>query len=90
MKKRILIADDEPDLREIFQLQLEDEGYQIFEAGNGKEAREIVETELPNSVLLDLRLPDEVRDIYTELASRKMFRDSNNCHYIFLKKLGHN
>lgn len=59
MPQTILIVDDEPDLREILRMELEKEGYQILEAGDGKQARQLVEGELPELVLLDLNLPDE-------------------------------
>ncbi|MEY4374649.1 MAG: Response regulator receiver domain, partial [Candidatus Eisenbacteria bacterium] len=35
--ERILIVDDEPDLREILRMQLEFEGYRVLEASNGAE-----------------------------------------------------
>ena len=59
MSVTILIVDDRPERREIVRLQLEKKGYQILEAGNGSATRKIVETERPDLVLLDLRLPDE-------------------------------
>lgn len=59
MAQSILIVDNEPDLRNIYNLCLEAEKCQTFEAGTAEEARTIVETELPDLVLLDLGLPDE-------------------------------
>jgi CheY-like chemotaxis protein len=39
----ILLAEDEPLLREIFRMQLEDAGYKVLEAQNGKEAAEVAQ-----------------------------------------------
>lgn len=59
MSELILIIDDEPDLREILRVQLEEVGYQIIEAGTGRKARKRISTNLPSLILLDLNLPDE-------------------------------
>jgi len=59
VSQAILIVDDEPDLREILRLELEKKGFHIIEAGYGKEARETIEQEIPDLLLLDLNLPDE-------------------------------
>ena len=38
LKIKILLVDDEPDILEIIKINLENEGYQIFTADNGKKA----------------------------------------------------
>jgi DNA-binding NtrC family response regulator len=55
----ILIADDEPALRELARMVLEGEGYQVLPASDGKEAVEIYEREGPRTdlVILDLTMP---------------------------------
>ena len=56
-KQRILIAEDEPDLRELLRMQLESEEYDILEARDGQEALELVREHLPDLVLLDVMMP---------------------------------
>ena len=54
---RILIADDEPNLRLLYQSELEAEGYEVLIATDGKEAVAAVERERPDLVVLDIRMP---------------------------------
>ncbi|MEO5803319.1 MAG: response regulator [Verrucomicrobiota bacterium] len=51
----ILVVDDEPDLRELLQQVLEMHGYNVLQAGSGKEALEVWEK---NSSRIDLLLTD--------------------------------
>jgi DNA-binding NtrC family response regulator len=53
----ILIVDDDPGIRESFRLILE-ERYELVEAGDGRQAIEIVRTSEVDLVLLDIRLPE--------------------------------
>ena len=55
--KKILVADDEPDIREILQFNLEAEGYDVKTAKNGIEAIEISKEFLPELVILDVMMP---------------------------------
>ena len=54
---KILITEDEPNLREILRLQLEKAGYDVIEACNGQEALDIAPRELPDLILLDVMMP---------------------------------
>jgi len=54
----ILVVDDEPDIRELVQEILEDEGYQVSTAENGESARTSFARETPDLVLLDIWMPD--------------------------------
>ena len=54
---RILIVDDEPDIRLMLKLALELGGHEVTEASDGREALEKV-YENPDAVVLDIRLPD--------------------------------
>ncbi|MFA6309029.1 MAG: response regulator transcription factor [Clostridia bacterium] len=56
--KTILIVDDEPKIVEVVKSYLENSGYNIYEAYNGKQALEIFEKVSPSLVVLDLMLPD--------------------------------
>ena len=54
---RILITEDEPNLREILRLQLENAGYDVLEACDGLQALDVAQRELPDLVLLDVMMP---------------------------------
>lgn len=54
----ILIAEDNPDLREVLVDALTDAGYEVSEARNGVEALAEAEVRLPDAILLDLMMPD--------------------------------
>jgi len=53
----ILVVDDEPRIRELTQMILEDKGYRVITAENGLEAIQKTEKETPDLVLLDVILP---------------------------------
>jgi len=55
--KRILIADDEPDILEIIGYNLTKEGYEIHTAKDGNEAIEKAKTLLPDLIILDIMMP---------------------------------
>jgi CheY-like chemotaxis protein len=58
IRKKILIVDDEEHLRELVQLCMEDlAGWDTLVAASGKECLEILETEKPNAILLDVSMP---------------------------------
>ena len=54
---RVLIVDDEPDIRATVSAMLEIEGYGVAEAANGADALAVVETSPPDVILLDMRMP---------------------------------
>jgi DNA-binding response OmpR family regulator len=53
----VLIVDDEPTIREVVVRYLEREGYRTLEAADGRRARELIESDSPSLVVLDLMLP---------------------------------
>ena len=55
--RKILIADDEPDIVEIVSFNLQSEGYEVFVASNGDEAIAQAKKHLPDLVILDLMMP---------------------------------
>ena len=57
--KKILIADDEPDILEIIQYNLQSEGYVIFTAKNGNEALDLAKKHLPDLIILDIMMPSK-------------------------------
>ena len=56
-KPRILVVEDDPDLRRILKLQLESHNYEVREAENGAEGFQAIQTEVPDCVILDLMMP---------------------------------
>ena len=57
MSPTVLVVDDEPTIREVVVRYLEREGYDTLEAGDGLEARNLLENSTPHLVVLDLMLP---------------------------------
>jgi two-component system, chemotaxis family, chemotaxis protein CheY len=56
--KTVLVVDDEPDIRESLRDALEDEGYRVSVARNGKEAFDLLPTlEKPVAIILDIIMP---------------------------------
>lgn len=58
MTRPVLIVDDDPDIRDALTQLLEDEGYEVHSAGDGRQALERLRGGvIPGLVLLDLMMP---------------------------------
>jgi CheY-like chemotaxis protein len=57
MSKKILIVDDEEDIRELIGFNLGKLGYEIFEAANGTAAFSSFQTVMPDLVVTDINMP---------------------------------
>ncbi len=69
----ILAVDDEKDIRESVRLVLEDEGFTVETASNGKELLIKLEKIKPDLILLDILMPGlTTKEILMELAKRKI------------------
>lgn len=55
--KKVLIADDEPDILEIIQYNLQNEGYEVATAKNGNEAIDEAKRFNPDLIILDIMMP---------------------------------
>ncbi len=55
---KILVVDDEPDIREVVSEILEDEGYSVTSAEDGEAARSAFAADPPDLVLLDIWMPE--------------------------------
>jgi len=55
--KKILVADDEPDILEIISYNLRKEGYEVFTASDGNEALEKARLHHPDLIILDIMMP---------------------------------
>lgn len=58
MIQTILIVDDETKLRQMIRVYLEQEGYRVVEAANGREAMYVARYEKPDLIILDLMMPE--------------------------------
>ena len=56
---KILIVDDEPQIRRLLRKTLEQAGYNVALAGDARETMRVLSIEKPDAVLLDLGLPDQ-------------------------------
>jgi phosphate regulon transcriptional regulator PhoB len=57
IKKKILVADDEKDIVELIAYNLEQEGFTVSKAFDGRKAWEMVQADKPDLVILDLMMP---------------------------------
>ncbi|MFP6662930.1 MAG: UDP-3-O-acyl-N-acetylglucosamine deacetylase [Deltaproteobacteria bacterium] len=58
MGKKILVVDDEEKIRQSLRGVLSDEGHVVVEAGDGRQALEVLDAEQPDLVILDVWLPE--------------------------------
>ncbi len=54
---KILIAEDEPDIRDLVAFMLRFAGYEVVTASNGEEAVQGATREIPDLILMDVRMP---------------------------------
>ena len=59
MKKKILVVDDEQNIRTLLREELTDEGYDVLLAENGAQGLTMIKEEKPDLVTLDIRMPGE-------------------------------
>lgn len=72
MSKKVLIVDDDPDVRMFNATVVEENGYTPIEAANGEDGLKVVKKEMPDLVLLDVLMPKQsgIR-LYRELKTDK-------------------
>ncbi len=76
MTKRILIADDEPAVRQLLEVVLESQGYEVLIANNGDQLVRMAQERIPDLVLVDLMMP--YLDGYE--AIRQLRNDTRTAH----------
>ena len=54
---KVLVVDDEPDIVEILRYNLQKQKFSVLTASNGNEALEIALVEIPDLIILDVRMP---------------------------------
>lgn len=79
MSYKILIADDEPEIRDLLRLYLENEKYEVVEAVNGIDVLRLMDDEKPDLIMLDIMMPQ--MDGYQVL---KHIREDNNVPVIMI------
>ena len=58
MRDRVLVVDDEPDVRMLLRTNLRAAGFDVLEAANGAEGLAIAKHEMPTVIILDLMMPE--------------------------------
>jgi len=85
-KIKILIVDDEPDIIEILKFNLENEGYKVISAENGKVALKLADEHIPQLIILDLMMP--IMDGIEACERLRMDKKFNNTLIMFLSARG--
>ena len=80
---KILIAEDDKDLRHLLYEQLTGEGYNVISASNGKEAYDMFVSESPDMAILDIMMP--LMDGFSLLTK---IRETSGMPVIFLTARG--
>ena len=72
MGKKVLVVDDDPDVRLFSVTVLEENGYTPLEAANGEEGLKMIKQEMPDLVILDILMPRQsgIR-LYREMKTDK-------------------
>ncbi len=71
MSEKVLIVEDEAPIAEILEYNLQRDGYQVISTANGREAVDLVRSERPDLVILDIMLPE--RDGFTVCRDIRTF-----------------
>src|SRR5215207_5319172 len=75
--RKVLIADDEPDILEILKYNLEREGYQVLTAKDGDEALDKARIHQPDLIVLDMMMPRKNgMEVLELLRAQSVFRDT--------------
>ena len=57
MKKKILVVDDETQIVRLLSMRLEANNYEIVKAYDGNQCTQVAKTEMPDIILLDIKMP---------------------------------
>ncbi len=56
---RILVVDDDPDIRDMLRRMLESAGYEVIDAPDGKEALTLTDNSQPDAIITDVLMPEK-------------------------------
>src|SRR5260221_11934426 len=96
MNERLLIVDDEANVRLNFRMTLETEGYEIFEARSGQQAVQLLDTHSFALAILDVRMPGmdglellaKMRESGIKIPSMIVTENSDEPHSVKAMKFG--
>lgn len=80
--KKILLVDDEPNILMTLEYTFKKNNFQVFIARDGQEALDILQTQLPEIIILDIMMPNI--DGYETLKQIKKDKRLTHCKVIFL------
>jgi two-component system alkaline phosphatase synthesis response regulator PhoP len=80
--KKILLVDDEPNIIMSLEYTFKKNNFQVFIARDGQEALEILKTEQPDLIILDIMMPNV--DGYATIEAVRKDKKLSNCKVIFL------
>ena len=83
--QKVLVVDDDSDIRDLLVVDLEMSGYQVFTADNGHRAEEVAKQELPDLIVLDVMMPG--RTGYEVLTSLRADDRTNQIPVVMLTAL---
>ena len=82
MNEKIMVVDDDKDIREVIQVLLSSEGYEVIEASNGREALELVDDDT-DLIILDVMMPE-----MNGYQACVLLREKTNAPILFLTAKG--
>ena len=85
-QKRILAVDDEPDVQEMIKVALEEAGYEVITANNGRECVDKARNEDPDGIVLDIMMPE--MDGFAACKELKHDQETNAIPILILTGLG--
>lgn len=88
MMKKILIVDDQAEIRDLVAATLRIGPYQILQAGNGPEALDLAQREQPDLILLDVMMPEGKPDGFEVCRRLKTNKATRHCFVVMLSALG--
>ena len=85
--KKILVVDDQKEVRELVEVTLRSGDFQIFQAKSGQEAVEVAKKEKPDLVIMDIMMPGDIDG----LEATRLIKDgfsTMDCQVIMLTAKG--
>ena len=86
-KKKILIVDDQREVRELVEVTLSMEDYKIFQAENGEEAVHLAKEEKPDLIIMDVMMPGAI-DGLEATQILKSHQETKDCQVLMLSAKG--
>lgn len=86
--KKILIVDDQPEVRELVDVTLRIGEYTIWQAANGDQALTVAHAEHPDLILLDVMMPNSSMDGFEVCRRLKSNPETQNIYVVMLTARG--